>query len=823
MKFFRLILLSLILLASNIHSQPVSQPNSAELHLALARLNVLGRVLYIGAHPDDENTALLAWLANERLVDAAYLSLTRGDGGQNLLGSEKGELMGIIRTQELLAARRIDGAHQFFTRAIDFGYSKSSDESLQIWGQEAVLSDMVHIIRRYRPEVIIARFLEGDNGGHGHHAASALLARAAFIAAADSSRFPEQLGELKPWQAKRLLWNGWRLDPAKEDSLLQIDIGLYNPLLGRSYTEIAARSRSMHKSQGFGSAERRGSRIEFFRHLGGEYGPHDLFDGIDLSWRRLGPAADSLTLLFDDAQRLFTPERPERSLPPLLRAWRLMDLLPDSPYVIQKRNELTAAIRACSGLWLEAAADRPAAAAGDSLRLALQVVNRSTAPWILDKIAFSWGHGDTLLHEMLTDNQPFEQNVLLILPGSLPVTQPYWLQQPAGRGIYTVAETHLIGEPESPPAGTVTFFLRCGEQRLPMTVPVLYRWTDPVEGDLYRPFIVCPPVVLHSKENLLLFTDPAAKPLRLQLRSLTRAVSGHVTLALPEGWSCVPDSIPFKLTEREESLDLEFRISPTSGAQDGRVTALATVASRRWNLDLITISYPHIPSQTLFAPAEVKLLQLPLHAARRRIGYIMGAGDEISSCLAAAGYPLRLLSSDDLAKADFSELDVIIAGVRAYNTRPELAAAQSRLLEFVRAGGTLIVQYNTPFRLVTGQLGPWPLRLSRDRVSDEEAPVTLLTPDHPLLMRPNRITAADFQGWVQERGLNFPDQWDSRYQTLLASHDPGETAKNGGTLYARYGRGVYIHTSYAWFRQLPAGVPGAWRLFINMIQAGAVQ
>jgi len=822
-KSLRLLLLILLACQALLFSQPVSQPNSAELQLALARLNVLGRVLYIGAHPDDENTALLAYLGRERLVDAAYLSLTRGDGGQNLLGSEKGERMGVIRTQELLAARRIDGARQFFTRAIDFGYSKSSDESLEIWGHEAVLADMVWIIRCYQPDILITRFLEGDNGGHGHHAASALLAREAFAAAADSSRFSEQLALLKPWRAKRLLWNGWRLDPAREDSLLLVDTGLYNPLLGRSYTEIAAQSRSMHKSQGFGSAERRGSRIEYFRHLGGSYAARDLFDGIDLSWRRVSPAADSLTALFTEALRRFVAAEPSRSLPPLLRAWPLVQQLPESPYKAQKRSELITAILACSGLWLEATVDRPVAAAGDSLHLALQVVNRSPVPWVLDQITFSWGHGDTLLQAALAGNQPFEKNTTLVLPAGLPVTQPYWLQQPASRGLYAVTEQELIGEPESPPAGTVTFHLRCGGQVVPMTIPLLYRWTDPVEGDLYRPFTVGPPVVLHTKEELILFADQAVRPLRLQLRNLTGAVEGQVTLALPDGWVCTPESIPFKLAVREEIRDLEFRIRPGAGARDGILTTHAAVRGRTWDLDLVTISYPHIPIQTLFPPAQVKLLRLALPAAKPRIGYIMGAGDEIPACLETAGYSLRLLSDEDLEKGNLAGLEVIIAGVRAYNTRPVLSAAQPRLLEFVRAGGTLIVQYNTPFRLVTSQLGPWPLRLSRGRVSDEEAPVTLLQPDHPLLTRPNRITLADFTGWVQERGLNFPDQWDARYQTLLASHDPGEKALNSGTLYTRYGKGSYIHTCYAWFRQLPAGVPGAWRLFINMIHAGTTR
>jgi LmbE family N-acetylglucosaminyl deacetylase len=812
--------LLLVFISAVVMAQPLQQPNSSELQLAIARLNVLGRVLYIGAHPDDENTALLAYLAKERLVDAAYLSLTRGDGGQNLLGSEKGELMGVIRTQELLAARRIDGAHQFFTRAIDFGYSKSSDESLQIWGHDAVLADVVLVIRRFQPDVIIARFLEGDNGGHGHHSASAILAREAFQAAANPAQFPGQLAWLKPWQAKRLLWNGWRLDPSAEDSLLQVDTGLYNPLLGRSYTEIAAQSRSMHKSQGFGSAERRGSRNEFFRHLGGEYAPHDLFDGVDLSWHRVTPSADTLTALFREALRRYTPSDPAAALPPLLRALGILQSLPANPYVEQKQGELLEALRACSGLWLEAAAEAPIAAAGDSLRLSLQAVNRSSAPWLLEKIAFSWGHSDTIIQAALANNQSLEIKTALKIATGAPLTQPYWLREPAARGLYQVADIKSIGEPESPPAAAAHFTLRLQGQSVVLPVPLLYRWTDPVEGDLYRPFVIGPPVVIQMEEPLLLFPDRAAKPLHIQLASISGAAEGTVALTLPRGWRCEPERIPFKLLKKEETLELQFRIQPLPDAENGLAAVEGSSNGRSWGQDLVTINYPHIPIQTIFAPAQVRLLHLPLPAAQLRIGYIMGAGDEIPACLEQMGYPVKMLSDGDLAKGDFSGLQVIITGVRAYNTRPILASANPRLLDFVKAGGTLIVQYNTPFRLMPEQFAPWPLRLSRDRVSDEEAPVVLLAPGHQLLNKPCKITKEDFSGWVQERGLNFADQWDNRYETVLSAHDPGETDKKGGMLYARYGKGVYIFSGYAWFRQLPAGVPGAWRLFTNLIHSG---
>ena len=814
-----------------LHAQPLQQPDSGELQLAIARLNHLGRLLYIGAHPDDENTALLAWLARERLVDARYLSLTRGDGGQNLLGSEKGELMGVIRTHELLAARRIDGAGQLFTRAIDFGYSKSALESLEIWGHEAVLADVVWIIRRFQPDVIVARFLEADNGGHGHHSASAILAREAFHAAADPARFPEQLSLTRPWQAKRLLWNGWRLDPAQEDSLLQVDTGLYNPLLGRSYTEIAATSRSMHKSQGFGSAERRGHRIEYFRHLGGEFAPADLFDGIDLSWGRVLPGADSLSLSIQEALAAFTPAEPIRALPPLQRAWRLLEKAEASSangrlYLQQKRNELAEVMRACSGLWLEAAASRFVAAPGESLDVSLQVINRSQAPWRLEEIILPWQAGSLTAGAGLADNELLERKVKIRIGGDAPLTRPYWLQAEASRGLYQVSEAARIGDPLSPPAATVRFRLSLAGMPLTYDLPLLHRWTDPVEGDLYRDLIIAPPVTVHLNEPLLFFPDRSPRPLHLRLTSVAGAVAGRIRPALPSGWQSTPAELHFALKARDEEQDLLFQIQPANGSVAGKAhLEIAVDPAGAWQSahDRLTISYPHIPLQLLLPEAEARLLHVPLAGPSLRIGYIMGAGDDIPGCLQQMGHSVTLLSDDDLARGGYQKLDVIVTGVRAWNTRPVLRSARSGLLRWVEGGGTLIDQYNTPQRLVAEVFAPWPLRISRDRVSDEQAPVTLLAPEHRLLSWPSRIGPADLEGWVQERGLYFADQWDDRYTALLSSHDPGESDKKGGLLHARYGKGNYIFTGYAWFRQLPAGVPGAWRIFNNLLHAGARQ
>jgi len=809
-------------------AQPAAVPDAAELKLALEKLQIVGTALYVAAHPDDENTALLAWWANGRKVRTAYLAMTRGDGGQNLIGTEKGDLMGVIRTQELLAARRIDGARQFFTRAIDFGYSKSPEEALAIWGEDAVLADVVRVIRELRPDVIVTRFPVTGEGGHGHHTASAILAEKAFAAAGDPSRFPEQLAGLEPWQPKRLLWNVFRFraeTPREErPGQVSVDLGAYDRLLGKSYTEIAALSRSMHKSQGFGAAERRGTWLNDFLPRLGEPPSGDLFDGVDLSWNRI-PGSAEVARLVAQANDEFDPAHPERTVPVLVRAWAAMRALGDDPLVAAKRAETLDLIRGCAGLWLEAIASAPSAAPGQEIGVDAMALNRSSLPMALESIELSLPATEAKGGPPLAENEPVRAGLRVTVPADAEYSNPYWLAEPHGKGLFTVNDPGLIGRPESPPALVATFTLAIAGERLRFETPVAYRWTDPVRGEQYRRFGIAPPVTLDLDEQVYLFAgDVAPRTVRVVARAGRDGVEGTARLETEPGWRIDPASRSFSLAHEGDEAALLFSVTPPAAAAVATVEASATVDGREVDRALARVDYPHIPLQIVYPKAEARLARVEVATRGRSIGYIMGSGDEVPSTLRQIGYEVDLLSDDDLSGGDLARFDAIVAGVRAYNTRPRLRLAGPRLLEYVAGGGTLVVQYVTTADRVTDELGPYPFTLSHDRVTVEEAPVTFVAPEHPLLRVPNRIGPADFEGWVQERGLYFAseregERWDPRYETVLASHDPGESDKAGGLLYARYGKGVYIYTGYSFFRELPAGVPGAVRLFANLVSA----
>ncbi|HYE64005.1 MAG TPA: PIG-L family deacetylase, partial [Pyrinomonadaceae bacterium] len=514
--------------------------NAAETELALKKLLVLGSVLYIAAHPDDENTALLAYLSNERLVRTAYLSITRGDGGQNLIGTEQGALLGVIRTQELLAAREIDGAEQFFTRAIDFGYSKSPEETISIWGRDVILADIVWIIRRFRPDVIITRFPKTGEGGHGHHTASAILAEEAFHAASDPSRFPEQLRSVRPWKPKRLFWNNRRprLENRgpEERKLLSLDLGSYNPLLGKSYTEVAANSRSMHKSQGFGSAERRGSSLNYLEQLAGEPFEKDLFDGVDLSWRRIS-GGETAGEILEEALRSYRPDNPQLILPLLIRAHaEISKLSSDDPLIAVKRKELLDVIRACAGLWVEAITSSPSATPGSEVRLTATLVNRSDHPFRLESIGLPYGNPAHQANAELKNNQPVTTQLVVKLPADLDWSQPYWLRNASGKGTFNVNDQSLIGLPENPPALPVTLKVSTSQQSLVFETPAVFRWTDRVKGEQFRPFEIVPPVAINLEEKVQVFPDHQAKSVRVVLKSNTENISGVLRLRTPGGW-----------------------------------------------------------------------------------------------------------------------------------------------------------------------------------------------------------------------------------------------------------------------------------------------
>jgi LmbE family N-acetylglucosaminyl deacetylase len=806
--------------------------DAAQLQLALKKLTVLGSALYVAAHPDDENTALIAYLGNERLLRAGYLSMTRGDGGQNLIGDEKGELLGILRTQELLAARRIDGGEQYFTRAIDFGYSKNPAETLAIWGHDTILADVVWNIRRFQPDVIITRFPATGEGGHGHHTASAILASEAFAQAGDATKFPEQFKYVNVWQPRRLFFNRFSFRPIAPDDpslakSLRIDLGTYNVLLGRAYTEIAAESRSQHKSQGFGSAERRGTILNYFEQMAGDPAQKDPFEGIDTSWSRYA-GGESVGRILQQAADAFDPRNPQKTIPLLLQAWDALDRLGASPqwaprinpWVQVKRRDLVDAIRGCAGVSIDVAAADSSVVPGGEIPISVTVVNRSDYPFGLQMVASRYANPSKGVGKLLKNNEPIKTDITVKLPDDTTISQPYWLQKPPGKGAFAVDDQQLIGLPENPPAIPIVVTLDDNQfHTIIFTVPATFRWTDPVKGEQTRPVDVVPEVTANLGSRVYLFPDAQPKTVSVALQNFAAATTAMVRLSAP-GWKIDPPSSAVSFARKGDEASVSFRVTPPAGERSAALIAEVELpGGKKISKSVTTIDYPHIPAQRVFSDAEAKVVRINVKKRGLRIGYIMGPGDDVAEALRQVGYDVTLLSDAELERGDFSKYDAIVTGVRAYNTRKRLKIVQPKLLDYVKRGGTLVVQYNTLQELLIDSPGPYPFKITNDRVTVEEAPVRFLRPDHPLLNSPNKITAADFEGWLQERGLYFPREWDPRYETIIASSDPGESEKPGGELYARFGKGVFIYTSYAWFRQLPAGVPGAYKLFTNLVSA----
>lgn len=825
MRRLSLVILALVLAANAAHAR-----TAAELQLALRKLNVLGSVLYVAAHPDDENTAFLAWAANERLYRAGYLSVTRGDGGQNLIGDEKGELLGVIRTQELLAARRIDRAEQMFTRAIDFGYSKTPDETMTIWGPDA-LADVVWAIRRFRPDVIVTRFPPTGEGGHGHHTASAILAEQAFAIAADPAKYPEQLAGIGAFAPTRIFWNRFSFgrpidpnDPAVAKSL-RVDLGAYNEQLGRAYTEIAAESRSEHKSQGFGSAERRGTILNYFDHRGGAPAEKDLFEGIDTSWSRI-PGGEATGAILKQAADAFDPDNPAASLPLLLNAWEALTQLAanaggrPSPWIAVKQNELLEVIRDCAGIAIDVAAADSAVVPGGEIPVSVTVVNRSDYPFRLVMVGSLEANPSKAPGVPLENNKPVKTDITLKVPDTRDLSQPYWLRNPPKKGVYTVEERRLIGVPENPPSLPIHVTLdEPGMRNLIFTVPATFRWTDPVAGEKTRSVDIVPEVTANLGSGVYIFPEAKARPVTVWLRSFG-ATAATARLIVPEGWKVEPASTNVKFNGKGDEARATFTVTPPVAESTSHVIAEVELpGGKKLALGLTNIDYPHIPAQRVFGDSAAKLVRADIKRRGNRVGYIMGSGDDVPNILRQVGYEVTLLTDADLDRGDFAQYDAVVAGIRAYNTRKRLRLAHDKLMQYVANGGTVVVQYNTTGDLVVEAPGPFPFKISRDRVTVEDAPVTLLAPEHPLLTTPNKIAAADFNDWVQERGLYFAGEWDPKYTPVLATNDPGEPTKPGGQLFARHGKGAFVYTSYAWWRQLPAGVAGAIKAFVNLVSA----
>lgn len=825
-------------LAAPAHAQrdPEQLPAAQILH-RMHKLQVVGSVLYIAAHPDDENTRLIAWLSNGKKVRTAYLSLTRGDGGQNLIGPELGDGLGILRTQELLEARRIDGGEQFFTRAVDFGYSRTPEESFAKWSRDEVLGDVVRVIRSFRPDVIITRFAPDGSGTHGHHTASSLLANEAFTLAADPAAFPEQIAEgLQPWQAQHLFFNAstwWRADVADvaaQDpaTWVKVDVGGFDPLLGASYTEIAGRSRSQHKSQGFGAAETRGEQFEYLRlDQGAPLATPDLFDGIDLGWTRFessAPVQDALRELIG----AYDTQAPEQSLAQLGAVVSALDELAarapsDSPARDWARFQAQAArqlIPQVCGLVVQAASSAPYAAAGDTLPIAVSALQRADGP-LLEVVGVTGPDAAvTSVQQALPPNRALVSEIPWAVPAAQPIDQPYWLAAPHG-GLYQPDRARYAGiEPVVPGAAACHVELRLPDgSALTLERQAMQTWVDRVDGERTRPLAVTPVASIEVADAVALVPGETAS-ITAEVVALTDELSGELGASLPPGWTIERAPPPLESLKRGERATLRFELRRAPEAESGVMRLRFAGPRGASELRQHVIDYPHILPQTWYSPAEVRLLPQAVAVSSKTVGYIEGAGDEVPQALRRLGVVVERIDPATATADDLSRCDAIVAGIRAYNTVPALARFQAALLDYVEAGGTLVVQYNTngsDLVLPGKAIGPYPFELTRERVTLEEATPTFLDPAHPLLHVPNELGPADFEGWVQERGLYFAGKLDPAYVPLIAWSDPEQAPLDGALIACDFGKGRFIYTGLSLFRQLPAGVPGSYRILANLI------
>ncbi len=822
--FYQNVYIFLLILFSTtiLHSQPTPIMNSSQIKLALQKLNVVGSVLYIAAHPDDENTALLSYLTTEKHLRTGYLALTRGDGGQNLIGDEQGELLGMIRTQELLQARRIDGAEQFFSRAIDFGYSKLPEETFKFWNKEKILSDVVYVIRKFRPDVIITRFPTTGQGGHGHHTASAILALEAFKISGDPNAFPEQLEFVKPWKVKRIFWNAWT--PAlnsmgiDSDTLASINLGKYNRLLGKSYMEIAAQSRSMHKSQGFGASARRGDYENYFYSLDGTSYPKNMFDGIDFGWNRI-TGSEQISELLHKADKEFDPQNPSEIVPDLVEAYKLVQNINDGYWKEIKSKEIKDVIKSCLGLWIEVVTDQKTVVPGDTLKITANIVNRSDVEVKLDKISFPFSAA-TNSNTELKNNNLFVNSEVVNIPENFNYTEPYWLVEDHGYGTYKVSDPKLRGLAEAPPQIKVDFSVEIFGEVFDYSTSVFYNYTDPVDGEIYQPVEVVPPVTIQFEQPMLLFKDLNNKEITVSITAQTDIPRGEITFETENGWKITPTMFEIPSLKKGDVSSFTVGLNPSESSSISNLKAKVKLDGKEFNNSMVRINYKHIPEQVYFPEAHAKLVYVDIGNSKvANIGYLPGSGDKIPEILSQLGFNVSILDNYTIMNGNLSEFDAVIVGIRAFNTIEKIPVYNEKLNQYVKDGGTLVEQYNTTGDLII-EPGIYPLTISRDRVTEEDSPVKILDEKNPVMNYPNKITLKDFEGWIQERGLYFPNEWDERYQPLLEMNDTNQTPVKGSLLYTTYGKGTFIYTGLSFFRELPEGVPGAIRLFVNLISAG---
>jgi LmbE family N-acetylglucosaminyl deacetylase len=805
-------------------SQSPKTYTSSEIFQQIKKLNVLASVLYIGAHPDDENNALLPYFAKEKLWRTAYLSLTRGDGGQNLIGDEQGIELGLIRTQELLAARRVDGAEQYFTRAYEFGFSKSAAEALRIWDREKILSDVVWVIRKYQPDVIIKRFPPDKRAGHGHHAASSILADEAFTAAADVTKFPEQFKYgVKPWQAKRILWNTYNFggnNTTSEDQV-KIDIGGYNAPIGKSYGELGGEARTMHKSQGEGRPRRRGESYEYFVTTGGETMKNDLMDGIVTDWKRL-PGGEAIETMINAIISNYNIAQPDLSVPALIKLYDVIKALPEGNWRNKKLDEVEQIIVECSALYVEATSSQQQVVQGDSLHINFVLNERTNVPASLKKISVE--NFDSSFTTTLATNQNVSINKTLAVADDKKISQPYWLVYPLQGGTFDVRDQTLIGKAENDPSFEASFLVNINGEDFTIKKPVQYRYIDPVKGDTYEPIPVLPKVELkYDKENYIsIDNNPVTSILYVKSNSKDDLSKYTIEENASKDWKknqkfiqydvlpVLNKNISTTLIPQSKLLNTKEEISADAKKpNDGNYIGYTKI-----------ISYNHIPTITYFPEATANLVKLDIKIIGKKIGYVVGAGDKVPDALKEMGYDVTTLSEKDITDENLKQFDAIITGIRAYNLYEYLSDKNDVLMRYVQNGGNMIVQYMKSNQVGNKNItvGPYPFTISAgSRVTEEDAKVSFLLPDNPALNYPNKITQKDFEGWVQERSTYQAITLDSHYETPLGMHDTGEDQSNGSLEIAKYGKGNFVYASLVFFRQLPSGVPGPYRLMANLI------
>ncbi len=821
------LLLSILFFGFAAKAQQPQKQNAVEIFNSIQKLDFLGSVLYIAAHPDDENTRLIAYLSNEKKARTGYLSLTRGDGGQNLIGPELRELLGDIRTQELIEARKIDGGEQFFSRANDFGFSKNPDETLTIWDKNQVLSDVIWTIRKFQPDVIINRFDHRSPGTtHGHHTSSAMLSVEAFEKVSDKNEFSNQLELVKTWQPKRLFFNtSWwfygskeKFDAADKSNLLNLKTGVYYQSIGKSNQEIAALSRSRHQSQGFGSSGTRGEEDEYLELLKGDL-PKDksnIFEGIDTTWNRLKGGTE-IGIIMSNVEKNFDFKNPSASVPELLKAYQLIEKLEDEHWKNIKIEEIKKIIASCSGLYLEAVSENQEVNPNSLLKVKLEAINRSSVKMNLKSVISISKLSKEIDPTSLEFNKDISKNIEFILPENLEYSSPYYLKEKGTVGMYRLDDQKNIGIPDVIRQVKVTFNIDIVGITIPFYKDVVYKTNDDVKGEVYQPLDIVPEISSSFAEKVYIFNSNKSKTIAVKIKSGKDNIQGKVQLEIPENWKVSPLENNFKINKKGEEQIVIFTVTPSKETSENIIKSLVTINGKTFDKTQIDINYPHIYKQIVLKPAEAKLLKLDIKIKNEKIAYIMGAGDEVPKSLKAMGYEVTILKPNEITTENLLKFDVIITGVRAYNVVNELKYKQEILLDFVKNGKTMIVQYNTTDDLVTDKVAPFSLKISRDRVTEENAEVRFLEPENPILNYPNKITSKDFEGWKQEQGLNYPNEFDKNFTSIISSNDKGETPKNGAILHCKYGKGNYIYTGISFFRELPEGIPGAFRLMANMI------